>query len=175
MTANYIYQRGLKKAANGKYRDAIHDFDRTLSMNSNILDVYYNRGLAYFRLGEFQDALNNFDKVLNASFGNGSTHLDLSLTILTYINRGFVYHQLNQLDRAIEDYNQALKLDFRCARAYRNRGLAYLALAKNQAALEDLQTAAQLFSDQGELSALQTTENLIEALLDEEDSEQPIR
>lgn len=174
MTAKYLYQRGLKKAANGNYRDAIYDFDRALSINSNILDVYYNRGLAYFRLGELPDALNNFDKVLNASFGNGSTHLDLGLTILTYINRGFVYHQLNQLDRAIEDYNQALDLDFKCARAYRNRGLAYLTLEKNQEALEDLQTAAQLFSDQGELSAFQTTENLIELLLDEKDSEQSI-
>src|SRR5207248_9227031 len=47
-----------------EYRQAIEDFNRALTLDSNSAAAYYNRGLAYRYLKEYKHAIKDFDRAL---------------------------------------------------------------------------------------------------------------
>lgn len=65
---------------------------------------------------------------------------------------------------AIEDYGQAIRFKPSFAPAYNNRGLAHALLGNRQAAIDDLQKAADLFQQQGDRRNRQKAIKLLEKL-----------
>ncbi|MGV0025783.1 DUF3352 domain-containing protein [Phormidesmis priestleyi] len=65
---------------------------------------------------------------------------------------------------AIAHLSRVIRLDPESAQAYENRGLAHAALKNQPSALEDLQKAAKLYQQQGNVTAQQRVEKAIQKL-----------
>ena len=69
------------------------------------------------------------------------------------MNRGNAYRLMGQLQQAIANYDEAIKFDPGSALAHANRALAYTILADDEAALQDVDRAAELGFDRSRLEA----------------------
>ena len=66
--------------------------------------------------------------------------------------RGRSRYRLGYIESAIEAYTQAISCESDFAQAYYHRALAHRELQENSQTVKDLQTAAELFQRQGDLS-----------------------
>ena len=128
-----------------KYPEAIADYNKAIQLNPQYAQAYYNRGNIYYDLQKYPEAIADYTKAieLNPRYINA------------YFNRGTAYGFLKKYPEAIADYTQAIKLNPEHARAYANMGLAKLDLGENQSGRKDLQTAAELWRQQGDMAAYQ--------------------
>lgn len=160
---NYLEQ-GLKAASAADYQQAINAFSKAITARSSLIEAYFNRGLAYLKMGCYAFVIEDFSHVLSAPESNAAAALPQDMQILAYCYRGRAYHFLGYCKQALEDCDRALDLNFYCSQAYQRRSLVKLDLGWRQEALEDLQTAAYLHREQGNLLSYQKTEKLIQTL-----------
>lgn len=163
MNATEFYTRGLDKARIEAYGEAIRDFNEAARINTDNIDLYYHRGFAHYKLGEYRAAIDDFSQVLQEGAKEPS-FMNEGLALLTYLHRGIAYSRLKRYPEALADFSQILSIDFRYAPAYYNRGFVQLETGNQQEALDDFQTAAQLFEEQGNLLASQDVQNVIDTL-----------
>jgi tetratricopeptide (TPR) repeat protein len=110
----------------GRYENAIEDYTLVISLEPDNAYQYYRiRGETYIELGEYQRALEDFNRCFSQKPKTASVDYEL------YLDRGRVYAKTEQYERAIEDYDKSISLE-PSATAYRNRGIAYLNMGKNQ-------------------------------------------
>ena len=93
--------------------------------------------------------------------------LDPDLAI-AYYRRGFIHYLVKNYARAIGDYDRAIELNPADARSYSSRGFVYRTLACEPEALLDLQQAAKLFQEQGNLTKYHNTLELIDRVSSDE-------
>jgi tetratricopeptide (TPR) repeat protein len=117
---------------------------------------------------------------------------DRELNGSTYVSRGTVYSKLNQYEAAVKDYGKAIEMNsgwidslksnpkglenvlatFEKAitinpnnvEAYQYRGVIYIRTGNKQAAIEDLQKAAQLFQQQNNTASYNRIMELLQSL-----------
>ncbi len=151
------YNRGLAHVETGDLRDAIVDFSeaarQVLPSDRRTKAIAYNeRGLVHLQLENHRSAIADFSEAIQFSADNPEY----------FYNRGCVYHQLGSLEDAQLDFTRALSDRPDYAEAYASRGLVYKDLHQPEVALADLEQAARLFSDQGNLTAYQQTLSLVQ-------------
>lgn len=56
--------RGIAWHHLGETRRAIEDYDRTLTLDSNLADAYFGRGVAWIDLGEPRRAIEDYDQAI---------------------------------------------------------------------------------------------------------------
>ena len=61
-----------------------------------------------------------------------------------HLNRAETYTDRDKYEKGIEELNKAIQLDPDYAKAYYDRGLAYISLSQNQRAIRDFDKAIQL-------------------------------
>ncbi|MBV8885544.1 MAG: tetratricopeptide repeat protein [Chroococcidiopsidaceae cyanobacterium CP_BM_RX_35] len=151
-----------------EYRGAIADFNQALRLNPKNAEAYFKRGLIRYEIAQYsQDsdrnykgAIEDFNQTLRLNPKNAEA----------YVNRGNVRYKLAQYNGsdqgykdAIADFDQALNLDPHSAEAYIKRGLVRSEIARYSGstskdywvAVEDLQKAAQIFLEQGDIEHYQ--------------------
>jgi tetratricopeptide (TPR) repeat protein len=153
------YNRGLAHVETGDLRDAIVDFSeaarQVLPSDRRTKAIAYNeRGLVHLQLENHRSAIADFSEAIQFSADNPEY----------FYNRGCVYHQIGSLEDAQINFTRALSDRPDYAEAYASRGLVYKDLHQPDAALADLEQAAQLFSDQGNLTAYQQTLSLVQRI-----------
>ncbi|NJO43960.1 MAG: serine protease [Cyanobacteria bacterium CRU_2_1] len=111
-SAEDFYVRGIIRATEGDFENAIEDFDRAIELDSEFIKAYYQRSVSHYQQGNLQQASADLDRVIQ---------LDSSYT-LAYSVRGFVRAISGDYQGAIEDLNRAIELDPNDATAYTNRG-----------------------------------------------------
>ena len=79
-------------------------------------------------------------------------------------DRGLVLAQAGQYEEALAEYDRALEIKPDFAGAYRGRAIVLRNLDETEAALEDLQKAAELFVAQGQEDLAQKTLDAIDKL-----------
>jgi len=130
----------------GNYQNSILDFSQVIRLKPNDFQAYAKRGTAYFRINNFQNALDDFERVIQLNPNLAEA----------YLNRGITKFSLNDYSGAVDDLTQAIKhpnSDNICtACAYKIRGIAHLKLENRQEAVTDLEKAAQLFREQGDMA-----------------------
>lgn len=92
--------RGNLFAENGKYDEALNDFQKALELKPDFADVYNNRALVFAAQEHDQEALADY-------------HTAIRLRpdyIEAYHNRGNLYYTLKDYRKALEDYHKALSL-----------------------------------------------------------------
>jgi tetratricopeptide (TPR) repeat protein len=163
--------RGVAYYSQGRYKQAIEDFNRAIEIKPRHEKTYNNRGNAYQTLGGYRQAIDDFNKAIEVkpdfpeAYNNrGNAYLflgnykkaieDMNKAIeikpdyaTAYNSRGNACQALGNYHQAIEDYGRAIENKPRYAEAYYNRGTAYNKLGNYQRAIEDLNRAINLKPD----------------------------
>jgi tetratricopeptide (TPR) repeat protein len=99
-TATFI-NRGVIYSASEEYDLALSDYERALSMMSDVGVAYLNKGNVMFMVREFDDAIEQYNLALE--------HEEHKLHVV-YLNRGMAYENSGKADLAYSDYSEALKI-----------------------------------------------------------------
>ncbi|MDE0662227.1 MAG: tetratricopeptide repeat protein [Gammaproteobacteria bacterium] len=95
------FNLGVLRFGQGRHRDAIALFERTLSLNSGFADAYLNLGSTYAALEEYEAALDPWERLRQIQPNNPSLIYNIALAKA----------RLGRLDEARADYQHALALD----------------------------------------------------------------
>jgi tetratricopeptide (TPR) repeat protein len=168
LTAEEYFQRGLEKAQQGLFEEAIAYWTKAIALDPNDVVTYYNRGNAKSDLGDKRGAILDYDKALklNPNFallyaGRGNAKSDLGdkrgaildynkaiecnpNDVLSFYNRGVTKSELGDKRGAILDYNKAIKRNPKYAMAYMNRGNDKSDLGDKRGAILDYDKAIKL-------------------------------
>lgn len=160
--------RGRLALQDGKYAQAIEQFNILAKLDTTAHWTYFYRGIAKFNLGDLRGAKADFDRSvrLNPVFTNGYHYraitesrfgeYDLALDDLQraielrpgntglYYSRGVTYFLSQQFEQAVEDFNKYIRYESNDPSAYLNRGASYLFLGDTLKALTDYNKAIKL-------------------------------
>ncbi|MDD2636557.1 MAG: tetratricopeptide repeat protein [Bacteroidales bacterium] len=156
--ANNCYQQG-------KYIEAIENYDKAIENDADFADAYYNRGSAKREIENFEGAINDFSRCIqldatNYDAYNNRANCKMTLgqnksalkdfnmaielspeTPLLYFNRGNLLNETNDFESAVLDYNNAIELNPEFETAYFQRATALSKLNDYKAAIIDYSKA----------------------------------
>jgi tetratricopeptide (TPR) repeat protein len=119
---------------NGRYKEALADYNKTIEMKDEQPQAYNSRARLFFTLAKTQDtlllALQDYDKAIKYDPNDGEFR----------VNRGATYARLGDIEKAIEDFDEGLKLKPDHAVGYLNRSIMYNNLGKIDLALQDIES-----------------------------------
>jgi tetratricopeptide (TPR) repeat protein len=93
--------RGNAYLSQGKFNEAISDYNQALKIKEDYCEAYRNRGDAYLSLGEFGKAMSDYQKVLALGY----------LSVDAYCKIGHIHYESADYSRAIHSYTQSLMLN----------------------------------------------------------------
>ncbi len=166
-TAADHIKRGDELGEQGKYLEAIKEYDAAVTLAPSSGEAYFKRALAYDKAEMTAPARADFTNAIElkyntsvAYFNRGTLSMrdfprsaieDFSAALRLdpsnadiYFNRGWTYNSLMQYDRTIEDMTKVISLSPKYLRAYMMRALAYCKQGLPQEAIADLKTANSL-------------------------------
>lgn len=129
-------KRGTQLLSEGRYEDAILDFDRALALEPRA-GSYYNRGLAHFSNNDVNQALADWNSAIALDPRDARAHRQ----------RGGAYFTKGDFTLAVADFNRAIELEPKEPKAYYNRGLVFKARGEEAKAAADFATVVTLGSD----------------------------
>lgn len=160
--------RGRQALSDGRYADAISQFNVLARLDTTDCWVYFYRGISKYNLGDIRGAQGDFDTAvrINPVFTNGYHFRAITLSrsgkydealkdldtamglrpglIGLYYSRGVTYFLAQQFDKAVEDFDRYIKKEPKDPSAYLNRGASYLFLNDTTKALDDYNRAIKL-------------------------------
>lgn len=150
--------QGNLRYESGDYQAAINAYNQVLSLDPNHIEAYNRRSTVRSALGDYKGALEDVEKAKNLSVSNEPSLqptlvATVELTAKDYHNQGVDKLQKEDFLGAIEDFNQVLQMNSQHATALTCRGFAYCRLGENHRAIADLQMAAKLFYEQGDIKS----------------------
>lgn len=159
LTQGILIQGNLRYES-GDYQEAIKAYNQVLSLDPKNTEAYNRRSTARSALGDYEGAFEDLyiaaSYYLNPEQSVKPTPVSITeATVEDYHHRGLEKLQTGDFQGAIEEFNQVLMLNGNDATAYTCRGFAHRRLGDNSEAIEDLQTAAKLFSEQGDAKSSQ--------------------
>jgi protein O-mannosyl-transferase len=133
---NYIAHHGLGLAliAEGKTKEAINQYNKTIIIEPEFSSAYNNRGIVYGGLGQYQLAMDDFNKAIRLKENYAEA----------YYNKAITYASLGQYQLAVEDYNKAISINPDYAYAFNNRGAIYFKQGNNKLGCLDAQKGCAL-------------------------------
>jgi len=163
-----FYMRGRQALADGKYAQAIEQFNILTRLDTTDHWTYFFRGIAKYNLGDLRGAQNDFNTSvrINPVFTSGYHYRaitysrvgkydealeDLETAIKLrpgfsglYYSRGVTYFLSQQFDKAVKDFDKYLRKEDKDVYAYLNRGASYLFLGDTLKAVNDYNKAIKL-------------------------------
>ena len=132
-TPNYLYwfDKGVDNLFEGRYQQAIEDFDETVRLNPDFAPAYSERGVAKGSLQLNEEAILDYSR---------SIELDPSRAC-TFHNRGVARYNLDQFEQALTYLDFAIKLRSRYDEAYTSRGWAKFQFKQYESAKDDFDEA----------------------------------
>ena len=165
---NVFFFRGRQAIIDGKYANAIENFNILASLDSTNYMTYFFRGIAKYNLGDVRGAYNDFNTSVrqNPVFTSGYHYRAITLSRSgryeealddferaiqlrpgfagLYFSRGVTYFLSQQFDNAVNDFNRYIRKEPKDPSAYLNRGACYLFLKDTTSALDDYNRAIKL-------------------------------
>lgn len=163
-----FYWRGRQSLADGKFAQAIENFNILARLDTTDHWTFFYRGIAKYNLGDLRGAQTDFDRSIriNPVFTSGYHYraitysrfglyeeslADLNKAIELrpgfeglYFSRGVTYFLSQQFDSAIKDFNRYIRKVPKDPSAYLNRGASYLFLGDTLKARHDYDKAIKL-------------------------------
>ena len=97
-SATDYYNRGIALARDqGKYREALLDFNKAIELNREYVQAYVDRGNIYNALKNWQQANDNYSTAIALE----PTHAE------AHYNRGLTYYQLGEPEVALKDFQRS--------------------------------------------------------------------
>jgi serine/threonine-protein kinase len=158
--------RGNLRYELGDYQAALEAFTQALSLDPNNIEAYNRRSTVRSALGDYQGAIDDLKQVSNLSLSRelylpSTPVTTIELTTKDYYQRGVDKLQNGDFQGAIADFDRVLEMDTKEATAFTCRGFAYRRLGNDEKAVEDLEAAARLFYEQGDI---QSSQEIVETL-----------
>ena len=163
-----FYFRGRNALADGKYAQAIENFNVLARLDTTDYWNFFFRGIAKYNLGDIRGAQQDFDTSvrINPVFTNGYHYRAITLSRTgrydeafqdfekaielrpgfngIYFSRGVTYFLARQFENAIADFDRYIKKEPKDPSAYLNRGASYLFLGDTLKAINDYNKAIRL-------------------------------
>lgn len=163
-----FYMRGRRSLADGKYAQAIENFNILTQLDTTDHWTFFFRGIAKYNLGDLRGAKKDFDRsirinpvftsgyhyrgITESRFGNYDAALsDLQRAIELrpgeiglYFSRGVTYFLSQQFEKAVGDFDRYIRKEPKDPSAYLNRGASQLFLGDTLKALHDYNKAIKL-------------------------------
>ena len=160
--------RGRQALADGKYAQAIENFNVLLLLDKSDYWTYFFRGIAKYNLGDLRGAKADFEKSvqINPVFTSGYHYLgitesrfgnyDVALSNLQraidlrpgseglYFSRGVTYFLSQQFELAVADFDKYIRKQPKDPSAFLNRGASHLFLGDTLKAFNDYNKAIKL-------------------------------
>ncbi len=160
--------RGRLALQDGKYAQAIEQFNILAALDDGDYWTFFYRGIAKFNLGDLRGALKDFDRSveINPVFTNGYHYRAITLSRLgsnaealedlqkaielrpgnsgLYYSRGVTYFLSQRFEDAVKDFDRYLIFEKDDPSAFLNRGASYLFLGDTLKALNDYNKAIKL-------------------------------
>lgn len=135
-----FYQKGVVRAQNGQFDEAIKFFDEAIKQNPEGPFAWYNRGLAKSFIDLNENALADFSKAIE---------IDPNY-LRAYLNRGIAKRKLLDFDGAQRDYMLAISKAAKYSEAYYHRGYIFELLGNKDSACHFYKIASSLGLDKME-------------------------
>ena len=163
-----FYYRGRTALADGKYAQAIENFNVITQLDTADYWSFFFRGIAKYNLGDIRGARQDFDRsvrinpiftsgyhyrgIAESRYGNYDQALaDLQKAIELrpgeiglYFSRGVTYFLAQQFDKAVKDFDKYIRKEPKDPSAYLNRGASYLFIGDTLKAVADYNKAIRL-------------------------------
>ena len=163
-----FYYRGRRALSDGKYAQAIENFNVLTQLDTADYWTFFFRGIAKYNLGDIRGARQDFDRsvrinpvftsgyhyrgITESRYGNYDQALaDLQHAIDLrpgeiglYFSRGVTYFLSQQFDNAVKDFDKYIRKEPKDPSAYLNRGASYLFLGDTLKAVSDYNKAIRL-------------------------------
>ena len=163
-----FFMRGRRALAEGKYAQAIENFNVLAQLDTADYWNFFFRGIAKYNLGDLRGAKRDFDRSvrINPIFTSGYHYrgitesrfgdYDAALMNLEkaidlrpgniglYFSRGVTYFLSQQFDKAVEDFDRYIRKEPKDPSAYLNRGASWLFLGDTLKAVNDYNKAIKL-------------------------------
>ena len=160
--------RGRQALSDGKYAQAIENFNVLARLDSTDYWGFFFRGIAKYNLGDLRGAQTDFNTSvrLNPVFTNGYHYRAITESrfgdyeaafrdfdraielrpgqVGVYFSRGVAYFLAQRFDEALEDFDYYIKKEPKDPSAYLNRGACHLFLSDTTRALEDYNQAIRI-------------------------------
>ena len=160
--------RGRVALADGKYAQAIENFNILARLDTLDYENYFFRGIAKYNLGDFRGAKKDFNTAvrINPVFTSGyhyrgitesrTGNYDEALKDINkalelrpgfsglYFSRGVTYFLSQRFDKAVKDFDRYIRKEPKDPSAYLNRGASYLFLGDTLKAMTDYNKAIRL-------------------------------
>ncbi len=143
MQGKSFYRQGISHLNEGKWDEALVQFNKALDLEPDQPDYLGDRAVAYFQLGKKDLAMIDLNQAQKIDPKNP----------YRYSSRAFVKDSLGDTKGAITDYEKAIELDPEDAIAYNNLGMLEEKLGYQKNAAEKFKKADELADKmQGEKS-----------------------
>lgn len=163
-----FYYRGRNALADGKYAQAIEQFNILTQLDPEDYWSFFFRGIAKYNLGDIRGAQQDFESSveINPVFTNGyhykaitesrSARYDEALSDFDkalklrpgntgiYFSRGVTYFLAQRFESAVKDFDKYIRKESKDPSAYLNRGASYLFLGDTLKAINDYNRAIKL-------------------------------
>lgn len=165
-----FFMRGRTSLADGKYAQAIENFNILARLDTTDYWTFFFRGISKYNLGDVRGAEKDFDRAvrLNPVFTNGYHYRAITYSrmgrydeafsdfdraielrpgfIGIYFSRGVAYFLSQQFELAVKDFDRYIKKEPKDPSAYLNRGASKLFLGDTLSAVSDYDRAIKLDS-----------------------------
>ena len=163
-----FYYRGRRALADGKYAQAIENFNVLTQLDTADYWTFFFRGIAKYNLGDIRGARQDFDRsvrinpvftsgyhyrgISESQYGNYDQALaDLQTAIDLrpgeiglYFSRGVTYFLAQQFENAVKDFDKYIRKEPKDPSAYLNRGASWLFIGDTLKAVSDYNKAIRL-------------------------------
>ena len=163
-----FFMRGRRALADGKYAQAIENFNILAQLDTADYWNFFFRGIAKYNLGDLRGAKRDFDRSvrINPVFTNGYhyrgitdsrfgdyesalSNLERAIELRPgnvglYFSRGVTYFLSQQFDKAVSDFDMYIRKEPKDPSAYLNRGASWLFLGDTLKAVNDYNKAIKL-------------------------------
>ncbi len=113
----------------GKYAQAMEQFEKALKINKNYAFTYYNIGYIQYKLGTYENALAYFRKALRFKL-TAQLHMDV------YNSIGITYSEMGNDTDAVHAFKKAIEILPGSIIPYNNLGRQYIKMGKFDQAIE---------------------------------------
>ncbi len=137
--AHRYYDEARRLALQGKWAEAIVNYDQAIVVAPSSKAAYLGIGDAYRAMGEFEESVRAYSGAIALEFDGWRA----------YYYRGASYFSLRHFQRALEDFERVIAIQPHIADAYFARGTLLWLGGRCAAALADFQTFIAL-ADEGE-------------------------
>lgn len=128
-----LNNRGWSLTEQGKFEEALSDYDRASLLDPSYARAFLNRAITYDRMGKADQAIEEYGELIRL----------LPEYSRAYFNRGRVRFAKGDVDGAIADYSEAIQRDPQFSRAYHHRRIAWETKGDWEKLLQELTAQVQ--------------------------------